>query len=90
VSIGTIILIILILILTITAPARPVRLLKNIRLLNEFSLLSLLSVVITGASLIAVKRERWIGGEPSRYAKRWDNRPAFLWIAEDLGCCASG
>jgi hypothetical protein len=23
-------------------------------------------------------------------AKRWGNRPAFLWIAEDLGCCASG
>ena len=21
---------------------------------------------------------------------RWGNRPAFLWIAEDLGCCASG
>src|SRR6516165_386610 len=23
-------------------------------------------------------------------AKRWGNRPAFLWIAEKLGCCASG
>jgi len=23
-------------------------------------------------------------------AKRWGNRPAFLWIAEYLGCCASG
>jgi hypothetical protein len=23
-------------------------------------------------------------------AQRWGNRPAFLWIAEDLGCCASG
>jgi hypothetical protein len=23
-------------------------------------------------------------------AKRWGNRPAFLWIAEDFGCCASG
>ena len=22
--------------------------------------------------------------------KRWGNRPAFLWIAEKLGCCASG
>jgi hypothetical protein len=22
--------------------------------------------------------------------QRWGNRPAFLWIAEDLGCCASG
>jgi hypothetical protein len=22
--------------------------------------------------------------------KRWGNRPAFLWIAEDFGCCASG
>jgi hypothetical protein len=21
---------------------------------------------------------------------RWGNRPAFLWIAEDFGCCASG
>ena len=26
-----------------------------------------------------------------RYApKRWGNRPANLWIAEDFGCCASG
>jgi hypothetical protein len=23
-------------------------------------------------------------------ANRWGNRPAFLWIAKDLGCCASG
>jgi hypothetical protein len=23
-------------------------------------------------------------------AKRWGNRPASLWIAEDFGCCASG
>jgi hypothetical protein len=22
-------------------------------------------------------------------AMRWGNRPAYLWIAEDLGCCAS-
>ena len=22
--------------------------------------------------------------------QRWGNRPAYLWIAEDLGCCASG
>ena len=22
--------------------------------------------------------------------KRWGNRPASLWIAEDFGCCASG
>src|SRR5437667_5825548 len=22
--------------------------------------------------------------------KRWGNRPALLWIAEDFGCCASG
>src|SRR6516225_7854246 len=22
--------------------------------------------------------------------QRWGNRPAFLWIAERLGCCASG
>ena len=21
--------------------------------------------------------------------QRWGNRPAYLWIAEDLGCCAS-
>src|SRR6516164_8377165 len=24
------------------------------------------------------------------HAKRWGNRPALLWIAEDFGCCASG
>src|SRR6516165_5994272 len=24
------------------------------------------------------------------WVKRWGNRPAFLWIAEYLGCCASG
>jgi hypothetical protein len=24
------------------------------------------------------------------WAKRWGNRPALLWIAEDFGCCASG
>jgi hypothetical protein len=24
------------------------------------------------------------------WAKRWGNRPALLWIAEDLWCCASG
>src|SRR5436189_5806170 len=24
------------------------------------------------------------------WANRWGNRPAFLWIAEDFGCCASG
>ena len=24
------------------------------------------------------------------YSNRWGNRPAFLWIAEDFGCCASG
>jgi len=25
-----------------------------------------------------------------RLTLRWGNRPAFFWIAEDLGCCASG
>src|SRR5215470_427356 len=24
------------------------------------------------------------------WVKRWGNRPALLWIAEDFGCCASG
>ena len=24
------------------------------------------------------------------HGNRWGNRPAFLWIAKDLGCCASG
>jgi len=23
-------------------------------------------------------------------ALRWGNRPTFLWIAEEFGCCASG
>src|SRR5258708_34495745 len=26
----------------------------------------------------------------STRSKRWGNRPASLWIAEELGCCASG
>jgi putative SOS response-associated peptidase YedK len=42
---------------------------------------------------------RWLSDQPDPHAvgstrwrmtQRWDNRPAFLWIAEDLGCCASG
>jgi hypothetical protein len=48
----------------------------------------------------AVSNSRWEPragiplARPSRClpaaSERWGNRPASLWIAEDLGCCASG
>jgi hypothetical protein len=32
----------------------------------------------------------WTQSEVRFPGKRWGNRPAILWIAVDLGCCASG
>jgi hypothetical protein len=43
------------------------------------------------ARRIAVNIARLIIGGNRRplYPERWGNRPARLWIAGDLGCCAS-
>jgi hypothetical protein len=45
------------------------------------------------ASKVAYQPLSTIAGTIQRrllFAQRWGNRPAFLWIAKDLRCCASG
>jgi hypothetical protein len=44
--------------------------------------------VVAGAAALAAALE--LGGRLRQQAdrNRWGNRPASLWIAEDLGCCA--
>jgi predicted ATPase len=40
--------------------------------------------------LLALRVIRDLSSIWSLAGKRWGNRPASLWIAEDFGCCASG
>jgi putative tryptophan/tyrosine transport system substrate-binding protein len=40
--------------------------------------------------LSGVKRTPHFDQAAAAMTQRWGNRPASLWIAEDLGCCASG
>jgi hypothetical protein len=37
--------------------------------------------------IASLSATQWFGRFRGR---RWGNRPAILWIAEDFGCCASG
>src|SRR6516165_7209314 len=67
---------------------------------NEFlpisipiTVIVLLSLWDMGCSLSLAPLARFVaGGAGARpdHPIRWGNRPASLWIAEDLGCCASG
>jgi hypothetical protein len=40
--------------------------------------------------LLEVKRTSGRRTQCLLLTQRWGNRPAFLWIAKDLRCCASG